>query len=890
MESYHETAKAVDIWLEADEPRERLLEPVTCGLPWPHGKLKDPSFLILRNERGEPVPLQTRILDLWPDNSIRWLLLDWQASVNGTARYRLEISGDRNDPTASGIRVEQQNKQITIDTGRAEFRLTVAGPVAIGSNGMTLRGLQEAKDLDTCFFVHDKAGRVYEPVITKLRIEDSGPIRACITVEADLRQFWAVQPSKADQRQQKALSLLGPLQASLHFFAGSSTVRYSLTIPNPQRANHRGGFWELGGKRSILLQGAFLAVNVPYGERTSRVRYSPELGYRFEECGSVALFQGSSGGSNWQSTNHANRRGITAHRFQGYRSNNWEPRKESVGLRATPIVLVEYGALQVALAMRHFWQNFPKKMAASDKQLLLELFPHQVLGLFPFEIPDGHGYLDYHEIQAGEQKSHEFVVAFGKDSITSDPLAWARSPLRVRADPAWYCSSGAVPYLTPEAEDPNTDYVHLVRAAIEGEDTFEKKREVVDEYGWRHFGDIYADHEAVNHKGPQPLVSHYNNQYDPLAGFALQFMRSSDWRWWSLMEELAAHVVDIDIYHTDRDKAAYNHGLFWHTVHYTDAGLSTHRSYPRAPGVHGGGPGNEHNYTTGLMLHHFLTGNPQSRQAAIDLAQWVIDMDDGSKTIFRWLDRGDTGLASATVSPLYHGPGRGAGNSIQALLDGHRLTGDPKFLAKAEQLIRRCIHPADDTSARNLLDAERRWSYTVFLQALGRYLDYKAELNQVDAVYAFARAALLHYARWMADNEYPYLEKPEILEYPTETWAAQDMRKSEVFKFAAKHTTLGERERFLERSEFFFRYVTKTLAGMKTRTLARPVVILLSNGFMHAYFQKHPDDAAPLQDQVRDFGKPDVFVPQKARAKKRLLAMLAIAGIIGLLSLVSLLF
>jgi hypothetical protein len=35
----------------------------------------------------------------------------------------------------------------------------------------------------------------------------------------------------------------------------------------------------------------------------------------------------------------------------------------------------------------------------------------------------------------------------------------------------------------------------LVAAAIEGDDTVEHKRERIDEYGWRNFGDLYADHE-----------------------------------------------------------------------------------------------------------------------------------------------------------------------------------------------------------------------------------------------------------------------------------------------------------------------------------------------------------------------------------------------------------
>ena len=179
-----------------------------------------------------------------------------------------------------------------------------------------------------------------------------------------------------------------------------------------------------------------------------------------------------------------------------------------------------------------------------------------------------------------------------------------------------------------------------------------------------------------------------------------------------------------------------------------------------------------------------------------------------------------------------------------ALLDGHRLTDESRFLDKAEELIRRCIHPSDDVPARNLLDAENRWFYTMFLQSLGRYLDYKAEHGQLDFLYAYARASLLHYARWMAEHEYPYLEKPEILEYPTETWAAQDMRKSEVFDYAARHAAGAERERFRERAEFFFRTSTTTLSAMPTRTLCRPVVLMLSYGFQRAYFRRSPEESA----------------------------------------------
>jgi hypothetical protein len=254
-------------------------------------------------------------------------------------------------------------------------------------------------------------------------------------------------------------------------------------------------------------------------------------------------------------------------------------------------------------------------------------------------------------------------------------------------------------------------------------------------------------------------------------------------------------------------------------------------------------------------------------------------MDDGRKTILRWLAPSATGLATATYSPDFHGPGRGAGHSILTLLEGYRITGERQFLDAAEALIRRCVHPSDDIAALDLLDAERRWSYTVFLQALGKYLDDKAELAELDEAYGYGRAVLLHYARWMAEHEYPYLDRPERLEFPTETWAAQDMRKSEVFALAAQHADATERECFVDRARFFFNYSVSTLLGTASRSLTRPIVLLLSNGFRQAGPQcsvERPAGPAALAfDQPRT-----AFRAQKAIAKQRLRYICAAAAII----------
>jgi hypothetical protein len=177
---------------------------------------------------------------------------------------------------------------------------------------------------------------------------------------------------------------------------------------------------------------------------------------------------------------------------------------------------------------------------------------------------------------------------------------------------------------------------------------------------------------------------------------------------------------------------------------------------------------------------------------------------------------------------------------------------------------------------RHLDDVEHRWSYTVFLQVLGKYLDIKIEAGVLDYMYSYARASLLHYATWMLEHEVPYTRVLDRVEIPTETWPAQDIRKSNVFKFAAKHASEPLRSAYLQKARAFFGACVTDLLSFDTCTLTRPIVILMANGYMQAYFNCYPEETAPLPTSEYDFGAPKIFTPQfselyKARARLRAL-------------------
>jgi hypothetical protein len=528
-----------------------------------------------------------------------------------------------------------------------------------------------------------------------------------------------------------------------------------------------------------------------------------------------------------------------------------------------------------------------------------------------------------HELQGGEQKTFSFAAYHGTQTAETRPLdGYLSEPFPVISQ-EYLESTSVLPGIAKRLSsqglaglDASRTYQKLVDQAIEGADSFFAKREKIDEYGWRNYGDVYGDHEAVYHSGPTPLISHYNNQYDCVLGFCYQFLRSGDPRWYEQMIAMADHAWDIDTYHTTQDKLLYNGGLFWHTYHYADADTGTHRSYPRSllkedhfqsgkdlgdlgntgkslKKVYGkgGGPAASQNYSTGWMVAYYLTADARYKEAAIQAADYVVRIEDGSKTPFRWLSSGPTGYATCS-SDGYYGPGRASANSTLALLTGFELTADRKYLDMAVALMHRTVHPEQNLDRLDLLNAELRWFYTMYLQALCRLIDLLETQPGQETELQYAVASLLHYALRMVANERPILDTPEKLQYPTETWAAQDIRKWHVLAYAARWCgSQQEGQAMLDKAEWFYEYVMRTLDGFETKSLCRPVVLLMNYGWqrrgMNDAFREHG-----LRHIERPSHWPSMknFIPQRQiaiqRAKRIVMsAAVVLVFAIGMVSL-----
>ncbi|MEZ6130609.1 MAG: hypothetical protein R3C59_18130 [Planctomycetaceae bacterium] len=781
--------------------------PMTHGLCIPRGSLVDAASWDVIGLGHDAVAAQVEVLNRWPDGSVRWLLMHFVAP---------EISPGCTECALVRRRVDHES--------RASERLP------------------EVSTEPQLFDEHQR------PLLIQpgTRQDTDGSVR-----NVSIRTFQVPERPFLE------------LQLRIESWPAAGLMKVQTQLRNIRRALHKGGLWDLGDAGSFLFRGLHLEVSRPNLQPMTLIWQTETTQERQQSSAAdtVQIVQFGSGSSAWNNTNHVAADGKSPVRLQGYEVRS--AAGVSSGLRSEPMCRIVGKDGAIAVRVPEFWQQFPSSLSVHADRITVGLFPAAAEQTY--------------ELQGGEQKTQTIWICTSETSDDRDPLQFCEQPPRVVQSADWVADCRVLPWfpgsLDSRSDDPNVvRFQSFLNEATSGDHSIAARREKIDEYGWRNFGDVHADHEQTHYAGDNVIISHYNNQFDMICGGILNLIVSGDSKWFDLFDPLARHVMDVDIYHTQEDRTCFNGGLFWHTDHYVDAHTATHRTYSRHNAHsdnYGGGLSCEHNYTTGLLLYYFLTGSPAARESVLSLADWVIAMDDGSGTIFGLLDSGPTGLASATVFEDFHGPGRGAGNSINALVDAWTVTSDNRYLAKAEELIRRVMHPQQDCDALHLSDAEGHWSYTVCLTAVGRYLMAKRDAHQFDETYEYARQTLAHYGHWMAQNEQPALLQPEKLEYPTEAWAAQEFRKANALRIAAcccdnADEQLHMRRRADELNDAAWHDLYRF--GQQHLT-ARCLSIVMTEGLRDLFHRTCLPDDLPAADITLPSTQWTMFVPQKIRIK-----------------------
>jgi len=836
----------VPITLKDNSNIAKILEPIKVSIPFEHGKIYSTKILTIINNQQQAINAQLNILAYWPDKSIKWVCVQFLFTSNTSNENTLYLTDSIScgDKKQDGITLTQSPDFLKIETQTAIFQLSTASlgvfsleqPLECNSNQRYYSSTENSLALT------DKKGNKYYPIIdsicdTSKENETNAPITLTLLITGFFQKNKTISINKNTATR---------FEAEITFYYHNSNTKWHFTLHNPQAMANNNGTWDLGNSNSQFFQ-SFCGFIPCENQRKAAYQIQDELAAKTtspawqENNEQLKIFQAGSGGDNWQSNNHINHQGKVPIEFNGYEiSTNILQNKSRIKGRATPVIYVEQLDLQLAINIsvyiENFWQKFPKSIEVSANNIILGLFPHYATDGF--------------ELQPGEKKSDIFYISYDN---TQDSLSFASSPSQVTIAADYLISTQAIPFLSITNNE--TQYDKIINEGLTSSNNFFNKRELIDEFGWRNFGDLYADHETLGMEGNDELISHYNNQYDPLYGFLRQYLLTNNSKWLELANDLADHVKNIDIYHTNLDKAEYNGGLFWHTDHYLPAETASHRTYSKRQVANayqdhagGGGPGGQHCYTTGLMLHYYLTGDKTSKQAVLQLSRWITNYYEGSGTLTDFLlsiknkKRIDIKSVFTGKYPL----DRGTGHYIITLIDAFELTGKQSYLDDASLIIKNTVHPKDNIEERHLDNIEMCWFYTVFFQAVYRYLFTKQNNKQLDVSFNYALNSLLHYANWMSEHEKPYLNTPEALEYPNHTWAAQDIRKANVL-YMASYFTHDQviKNKFKTKADELYHYVINTFDQEPTRSFTRILSILMQNHGIKSFVDNALIDTFP---------------------------------------------
>ncbi len=506
--------------------------PLTCGVPFPAGALKSPDSARLLSA-GREVPAQVTLTGRYPDRSVRWLLLDWQADVPaGGGTWQLEYGeGVRRAAVPKPLQVDDGAEAVKVDTGAA--RLTVSKRRGNGLDAVRVGGQELLQGADGGPYFVDDGGAVYrgaadtKPEVT---VELAGPLRTVVTARG-----WYVNP--AGERKCRFIT-------RVHAYAGKPWVRVFTT-------------W-LMTEDSRALRFADIGFRVPL--RVDRATYGVADGSRPAGASSYLLQLDS----------------------DQYRLADGQATGR--GQRAPGWFAVSGPSGGCAVAVRDFWQLFPKELEATPSGAVFHMWPaHGVADpnrkvedamlqylwfahegkVLDLQVPESYyqhaeqySAYDYRYVRSAEHangmglaKTHELMLSFA--AAGADPAGAALnadfqdSPTALPA-PQWLCDSGVFGKLQPvDAKQFAVDEALM-------SDTFDAERRMQDatrDYGMWNFGDGHTSWDPVRRRWNDVYRTWRNTHHGAPRVPWLLYLRSGDPKYLAYGIRNARHVADIDFCH-----------------------------------------------------------------------------------------------------------------------------------------------------------------------------------------------------------------------------------------------------------------------------------------------------------------------------------------------------
>lgn len=627
-------------------------EPVTFAVPLAASdKITKTKQLIVLGPDGKPVPSQLKVQTRWnaaPDDkkaAIRWVLVDLQVDLDANQAevytLRKKKKKDKSAKTPK-LKAKLKGGVCSINTGAARFvlssdRANFLDQVAVDLNGDGKTSSDELlinEPTDAGFFLLDRFGSEYSSLYHDVTytIEEKGPMR--VVVRADGRHS---PPTPDDGIGRDFFQY----RTRYMFYAGKPFVRVQHTLRNAYLMDPLGRIGFEGYRLRLSVEDA--AFDDP-----SYASFRMQDGSTVDIAGPSRIYQDSDGGAWW-----ADSPGTT---FPGYFLYAGDTIQQGGG-QAPGVMSVSDGARGVTVAMRWFFEQFPKGMAHTPGGIDFHIFPEQ--------------FSTFHWLDDGQQITTEFLVyphgAEGQDSTVIDSYL---QPLRPFAEPEWVRSSGAWGDQGDLAQPTKSSS----QLTAHGQSTVNSiyssaYKKTGYDFGWSEFGEQTTAKSTHTTGSPRNKLTYFD-----------RFAVNGSWWEFRYRELFAVHSRDIRPYHID----GFRHDDFpnvtlWEGMPSStsvnklnrdnlDPELDPHRADIHWAGHGWNGFDFEHMSNDDLFEYYLLSGDLVSLDS-------LKEMGEALKTF-------------PTYKPdKAPGSTRGIGWTLRALLKIYQVTGDNQILDTADRLV-----------------------------------------------------------------------------------------------------------------------------------------------------------------------------------------------------------
>ncbi len=612
--------------------KDLIAWPTKTGIPFAEGELGSADNLQVIGPDGEEILTQATVLSRWPDNSVKWLLLEFMVnipagqSIDFKLCYGNGVSKSTNDlslvtETLDGIEINTGPLKLKIDP----MNVKLPGEIWVNPDGfftedhkvmaggeaiLTMPGGEE----------YSSAGKA-----EVVRIESAGPVRATIYIQGH-------------HRNNKGKVFM--YEARLHAFKGSTSVWLEYTFGNDNP-----------GKFSLVKS---LKLELPLCKEVNAIEFGGSSGaHEISQLkGSALLSQ------------------IVDRRYEVISNGELV----GTGVHAPGWVELSGQGDATTVVPRYFWQNYPKAIEVNPDHLSISLMPEIQRGQYDreaknlveetrlfFHLKEGG-----HKLKNGMSKRHDILFAFG-DDIDHIPTEYVDNPLKATVPRKQYAQSGV---FGPMSEEPgawsneyaNTTYWQL---KLYVDNLINNQRA----YGMLHFGDWWGERK----------YNWGNLEYDLVQGMFLTYVHTGDELAFELGQIAALHQMNIDIIRqsSNTKEIGYQHehcmghvGDYWSKKPFKDGGI-----YHKAGNL-------GHVFNSGLVSYYHLTGDPMGLETAILMSDYYIRAKSSILGSFNNFNNWNFDFE------------RFAGWPLLMFVSTYEGTGDPYYLNAAKLIMERAFENA----------------------------------------------------------------------------------------------------------------------------------------------------------------------------------------------------